>query len=394
MPSRGRESLAQRFLRGYNRYDRRPCPNTRSDHRRRGPRRGPARTSDHGARDAPVRWPCAARRPSSRPSSASASRHPAARQVPASSTSIATGSSSTRCSPAGSGWPPPGVKHPAEDRGRAGVRAARPSARPPGRALADWTRGAPTGCPPTTPRSRSATATRPRWARSISCRPASTRRSPAGTSEGPDADDPALTLDVWRERIRRHPGELKNLLRNQAFVAGIGNAYSDEILCGRGCCRSASGRSLAAEEVDALYEATRDDAAEGDRRAAPARPADVRDEEREFLRSICKGGAAVPALRDADHRGQGRRLRDDVLPRLPALTGGQGSSRTWPTARIRTPGDAGGRGNQKGSWRRPIFPRGYPLSIFGAGELNFRVRDGNGCGLSAGVTRILYEVTT
>ena len=44
-------------------------------------------------------------------------------------------------------------------------------------------------------------------------------------------------------------------------------------------------------------------------------------------------------------------------------------------------------GKQK-SWRRPIFPKGCPLSIFGAGELNFRVRDGNGCGLSASVTRI------
>ena len=39
--------------------------------------------------------------------------------------------------------------------------------------------------------------------------------------------------------------------------------------------------------------------------------------------------------------------------------------------------------------RRPIFPRSCPLSIFGAGELNCRVRDGNGCGLSASVTRIL-----
>src|SRR6187551_1858919 len=38
--------------------------------------------------------------------------------------------------------------------------------------------------------------------------------------------------------------------------------------------------------------------------------------------------------------------------------------------------------------RRPIFPKGCPLSIFGAGELNFRVRDGNGCGLSARVTGI------
>src|SRR3954453_5764461 len=36
-----------------------------------------------------------------------------------------------------------------------------------------------------------------------------------------------------------------------------------------------------------------------------------------------------------------------------------------------------------------MFPKGCPLSIFGAGELDFRVRDGNGYGLSASVTRIL-----
>ena len=43
----------------------------------------------------------------------------------------------------------------------------------------------------------------------------------------------------------------------------------------------------------------------------------------------------------------------------------------------------------KRPWRRPIFPRSCPLSIFGAGELDFRVRDGNGYGLSARVTGIL-----
>src|ERR1035437_2560878 len=42
----------------------------------------------------------------------------------------------------------------------------------------------------------------------------------------------------------------------------------------------------------------------------------------------------------------------------------------------------------KRSWRRPMFPKGCPLSIFGAGELNCRVRYGNGCGLSARVTRV------
>ena len=49
-------------------------------------------------------------------------------------------------------------------------------------------------------------------------------------SLGPDADDPALDLPTWQTRIRQHNGELQNLLKNQEFMAGIGNAYSDEIL--------------------------------------------------------------------------------------------------------------------------------------------------------------------
>ena len=74
---------------------------------------------------------------------------------------------------------------------------------------------------------------------------------------GPDALDPALTVEVWRERIRRHPGELKNLLRNQAFVAGIGNAYSDEILHAARLQPFRKRSSLAPEEVDELYTAMR-----------------------------------------------------------------------------------------------------------------------------------------
>ena len=34
-------------------------------------------------------------------------------------------------------------------------------------------------------------------------------------------------------------------------------------------------------------------------------------------------------------------------------------------------------------WRKPIFPGRLQPSIFGAGELNFRVRDGNGWTLAA-----------
>jgi formamidopyrimidine-DNA glycosylase len=89
--------------------------------------------------------------------------------------------------------------------------------------------------------------------------PAGLDRPVAGFDDGlgPDADDPALTLDVWRERIRRHPGELKNLLKNQAFVAGIGNAYSDEILHAARLLPFRKRSGLSPDEVDALHTATR-----------------------------------------------------------------------------------------------------------------------------------------
>jgi formamidopyrimidine-DNA glycosylase len=74
---------------------------------------------------------------------------------------------------------------------------------------------------------------------------------------GPDALSPELSLEVWRDRIRRHPGELKNLLRNQGFVAGIGNAYSDEILFAARLQPFRKRSTLAAEEVDELYRAMR-----------------------------------------------------------------------------------------------------------------------------------------
>jgi len=54
---------------------------------------------------------------------------------------------------------------------------------------------------------------------------------PAWTEMGPEADAIAEGgLEAFRKRLRRYRDELKDMLRNQAFLAGIGNAYSDEIL--------------------------------------------------------------------------------------------------------------------------------------------------------------------
>jgi formamidopyrimidine-DNA glycosylase len=46
---------------------------------------------------------------------------------------------------------------------------------------------------------------------------------------GPDAIDPVFDLDAFTQRVRRHSGEIKGMLTNQSFAAGIGNAYADEI---------------------------------------------------------------------------------------------------------------------------------------------------------------------
>ena len=116
-----------------------------------------------------------------------------------------------------------------------------------------------------------------------------------GTDEqGPDADDPRLTLPIWRDRIKRHPGELKNLLRNQAFVAGIGNAYSDEILHAAALLPFRKRSSLAAEEVDALYVATRETLASAVTILRERVPPTFEKQVRDFLAVHDKGGQACP----------------------------------------------------------------------------------------------------
>ncbi len=74
---------------------------------------------------------------------------------------------------------------------------------------------------------------------------------------GPEATDPELTLDGFLRRLRRHPGEIKGILTNQEFVAGIGNAYADEICWRAGLYPFRRCASLDAAETGRLYDAIR-----------------------------------------------------------------------------------------------------------------------------------------
>ncbi len=186
----------------------------------------------------------------------------------------------------------PDEKHPSKTAVVLGF-GARPGG-PPADALA-WTRGASwMPAPEATPEVRYRDPTQ---MGKVYLLPAGAGRTVPGLGPdeiGPDVDDPALTLDVWRERIRRHPGELKNLLRNQAFVAGIGNAYSDEILHTAGLLPFRKRSSLADEEVDALYGAMRETLTNAVGILRERVPPTFEKQVRDFLAVHDQGGQACP----------------------------------------------------------------------------------------------------
>jgi formamidopyrimidine-DNA glycosylase len=77
------------------------------------------------------------------------------------------------------------------------------------------------------------------------------------TTLGPEPTSSDLTLEEFRGRLRSHHGEIKRILTTQTFVAGIGNAYADEI-CWRARLYPFRRRAdLTADEVAELYAALR-----------------------------------------------------------------------------------------------------------------------------------------
>jgi formamidopyrimidine-DNA glycosylase len=72
---------------------------------------------------------------------------------------------------------------------------------------------------------------------------------------GPEPLDEAFTVEVF-SRILRDAGraQIKGVLRNQSIIAGIGNAYSDEILH---AARMSPFKpaAMSADDIDRLYEA-------------------------------------------------------------------------------------------------------------------------------------------
>jgi formamidopyrimidine-DNA glycosylase len=72
---------------------------------------------------------------------------------------------------------------------------------------------------------------------------------------GPEPFD--VTLEAFRERLRPFRGEIKGILTRGEFIAGIGNAYADEILWAAQLHPYRKRTQFTAEEVERLYVAMR-----------------------------------------------------------------------------------------------------------------------------------------
>jgi formamidopyrimidine-DNA glycosylase len=127
---------------------------------------------------------------------------------------------------------------------------------------------------------------------------------------GPDALE--IDEETFLTRLKRHRGQAKNVLTNQRFIAGIGNAYSDEILWEAGLHPHRRIASVDEDGRRKLYRAMRDVYAW----AIPILEAEVADglyqrneEWRDHLRVHRKAGEPCPRC-GAEVKGQTRSGRE------------------------------------------------------------------------------------
>ncbi|WP_353813493.1 DNA-formamidopyrimidine glycosylase family protein [Agromyces sp. SYSU T00266] len=78
----------------------------------------------------------------------------------------------------------------------------------------------------------------------------------AVAKHGPDPADPAFTRAEFDRAVAGRRKQLKAILQEQESLAGIGNAYSDEILFAARLSPVAHASTLADDELERLFEAT------------------------------------------------------------------------------------------------------------------------------------------
>jgi formamidopyrimidine-DNA glycosylase len=115
---------------------------------------------------------------------------------------------------------------------------------------------------------------------------------------GPDPMAEDFTADDFAALLVGRRTQVKGLLKDQTFLAGVGNAYSDEVLHVARLSPFALASGLDDEQVQRLYSALRDTLA-GAVSAASGKPAkELKDAKRAGMRVHGRTGEACPVCGD------------------------------------------------------------------------------------------------
>ena len=115
---------------------------------------------------------------------------------------------------------------------------------------------------------------------------------------GPDPLAEDFTRDVFAALLAGRTTQIKGVLRDQSLIAGVGNAYSDEVLHVARLSPFAKAASLTDEQVHTLYAALRSTLSDAVA-AASGKPAkELKDAKRAGMRVHGRTGEACPECGD------------------------------------------------------------------------------------------------
>jgi formamidopyrimidine-DNA glycosylase len=122
---------------------------------------------------------------------------------------------------------------------------------------------------------------------------------PGIASLGPDPLDDEFTIERLRGILAAAGrAQIKGTLRDQSVVAGIGNAYSDEVLHAAKLSPYKASSSLTGAEVDTLYAAIRDVLGDAIARSQGLAASELKAEKKTGLRVHGRAGEACPVCGD------------------------------------------------------------------------------------------------
>jgi DNA-formamidopyrimidine glycosylase len=121
---------------------------------------------------------------------------------------------------------------------------------------------------------------------------------PGVASLGPDPLAADFTVDTLAALLSGRRTQIKGVLRDQRIIAGIGNAYSDEVLHAAKMSPFKIASSLTPDDVAVLYDAIKTTLHEAVERSAGLAAADLKGEKKSGLRVHAKTGQACPVCGD------------------------------------------------------------------------------------------------